>query len=134
MSGVEIIAQLLRGHAPITAIVPLDRIRDAALDVGGTAPALVVEQISSVDQRLLDQTVPTFMTDRVQVTIAARDTDQRRLLTRLVREACAGQRGDMFGLMKVDVQTDGQGPDFADGAPRIFMRTQDFRVAYNTAA
>lgn len=130
MSGVGIVAQLLRAHAPLVEMVPAASIKDGPIQLGSGLPAIAVEQISSTDFRLLCPEDSDLMTDRVQVTVAANGTRERRQIVKLVRDACRGKRGTLFGVAGADVQSDGQGPDFMDEGATIYLRTQDFRVAY----
>jgi hypothetical protein len=131
MTGVDVIGELLRGYGGLTAVVPLARIKDGPLPLNSTLPSISVEHISGTDRGVLKRGALNRVTDRVQVTVATANIRDRKLIIRLVRRACSDRQGDFAGVTEVDVQTEGQGPDFMDDVASIFMRTQDFMVSYN---
>ncbi|MFW2829878.1 hypothetical protein [Sphingomonas sp. ID0503] len=135
MSGGAIMGALLTAHAPLTAIVPMDGIRMDVLPSGWPLPGITVGEVSGNDrQKLCNGIGGTRVTDRVQVTVHARDVEQRAALILLVRAAGRGRIGSIAGLTGVSVLVGAKGPTFRDDAATIFMQSQDFMVSYIEAA
>jgi hypothetical protein len=130
VDGVEIVGTLLRGFADLTAIVPDANIKAGALPSDVSLPALLVRSVSQPDRPLLDgtQKAPTF--ERVSVAVrAANYRDQRRVM-RLVKECCAGQRGEIPGVTRWSVTPAGKGPDLR-GPGDAFEQSRDFKCFFN---
>jgi hypothetical protein len=134
MSGVAIIGELLNASTSLLAVVPTARIMAGALPQNITLPALAVTSISVVDRNTLKDGSTRRVTERVQVTVLAKNYAENGAVLALVRTACASKRGTFAGKTAVVVLLDGAGPDFMDDAASIWMKTQDFRVSFNEPA
>jgi hypothetical protein len=132
VSGIVVIRALLVAHAPLTALVPESRIVADHLPQDTDLPAISVLSISSVDRKVLRPRAKRRVTDRVEVSVLARDASERLSLVRLVRSAAADRVADFDELSEVSVTTDGQGPDVTTETG-IRTRSQDFLVSYNEA-
>lgn len=130
MSGVVILHTILTANAALTDVVPADRIIGEDLPDKTDIPAISIETVSSVDRKVVAPGALRRVTERVQVTVHAKDSTQRLALIGLVRRAAAGVLGHFDEFTRVSVQTEGQGPDFT-GDTGIRMRMQDFMVSFN---
>ena len=132
MSGVKVIGALLRGHAPLVAVVPVELIKAGRLPDGTSPNALLVRHISLVDRVRLDgKTVR--LTARISVMVRAGSYREQGEIIQLVRDACAGFIGDIADVFRVSVLPAGLGPD-VNGPGNSFEQTQDFRVSFDPAA
>lgn len=130
MTGSDIVGSLLRGHAPLTAIVPEASIKGGRLPDGTALPALLVRTISVIDRQPLRRSGWVRRTDRVAVAVRAASYKDQNAIVALVREACAGRIGDLGGGARVAILTAGLGPD-VNGPGNSFEQTQDFRVSFD---
>lgn len=133
MSGTDIVGELLRAEPDLVAVVPLARIMAGRLPVDTPAPTILLRTISRVDRTPLKRQPVVRSTDRVGVTVRARDLEQQELLIRLVRRAGAGRTGTIAGYANVEIQTLSLGPDM-EGPGESFEQEQDFRVGFDAPA
>jgi hypothetical protein len=133
MSGVAIIDALLAAHAPLIAVVPVDRIKGGRLPDGVQLPALLVRTISVVELQPLKRGSMVRTTERVSVAVRAASYREQRAVIGMVRGACAGKVGTIAHYPRVSVLTAGTGPD-ATGPGDSFEQTQDFRVSFDAQA
>lgn len=131
MSGKIIVRKLLIEHAPLTAIVPVARIVAGMLPKGTKLPAISITSISAVDRNILSPGARRHVVERVQVTVLADNETAIKTLMPIQKRACADMFPTVAGLVGVTVHTDGGGPDFMDEQASIYMKSQDFRVAYS---
>lgn len=134
MSGIAVVAELLRADAPLTAVVPTARIKAGALPQGVQLPAILLTTISGVERNTLRPRLKKRQTDRVEVSVAAGTYAQQRQLIELARNACTDRIGDFGGVSAVVVHHDGIGPDQMDEKASIYAQTIDFRVSFNRPA
>lgn len=133
MSGVDIIGELLRTDAEVTAFVPLDRIKAGRLPDGVALPALLVRTVSIVDRQPLKRVGWVRVVARVAVAVRAASYVDQEEAIRLVRRCCAGRTGDIGGGTRVSITTAGTGPDVS-GPANSFEQTQDFKVSFDALA
>lgn len=131
MTGAYIIGTLLRGHAPLVAVVPVERIKAGRLPDDAPLPALLVRLVSRVDRQPLKRPGMVRVADRVSVTVRAKTYADQVAVIELVRAACAGRTGDIGGGARVAILTAGTGPDLL-GPADSYEQTQDFRVSHDT--
>lgn len=134
MSGVTIAGEVLRGHAPLIALVPIERIVAWKLPQGSPVPSIVATRVSRADRVMLDGTTLRSVTERVQLTVRAGNGAAREAVLRAARAACNGRTGTIAGFANVAVMLAGTGPDFMDDAASIFMGSIDLRVSFNEPA
>jgi hypothetical protein len=133
MTGSDIIGELLRAHAPLTDLVPVDRIKGGRLPEACPLPALLVRTISSVERQRLKRGASVRWTDRIRVTVRAASYDEQLIIIDLVDAACADRRGTIAGAERVSVLTAGTGPDL-DGPGDSFEQAKDFRASFDRPA
>lgn len=131
MDGVVAVKQVLHADGPLTALVPVSRIVGDALPQGVTLPAIAIESISKQDRNLMHPGTYRFVSERVQVTVLARNVPSKKAIMRAVRDAAADQFPNVTGLLNVTIHTDGAGPDLVNEDASIRIATQDFRVTYS---
>jgi hypothetical protein len=132
MSGIVVMRAVLAADAPLVAACPADQIVADDLPIDIALPALSVTLISSVDRKVLQRGSVRRVTERVQVTVMARDATERLELVALVRSAAAARIGDFADVADVSIQTESRGPDMTtEGGIRVGM--QDFLVSFNEA-
>lgn len=133
ISGAGIIGELLRTHAALTAHVPVAHIKRGRLADDAALPTLVVAEVSQIERQTLKRGALVRTVDRVSVTGRFESDRQRAEIMQMVKDACAGWRGDMGALSSISVLTAGRGPDL-NGPGNSFEKTQDFKVGYDAPA
>lgn len=132
VTGSDIIGALMMASPRLLALMPAERIKGGRLG-NVPLPAALVAIVSSVDRQALKQGSTVRRTDRVSVTVRTASHRQRKLLIRLIRNACAGRTGAIAGAEDVAVLTAGIGPEM-DGPADSFEQAQDFKVSFNEPA
>lgn len=130
MTGADIIGALLRNYAPLTDLVPEERIKGGRLPPATPLPALLVRTISSVERQRLRRGQTVRTADRVSVTVRAASYDEQIRILDLAVDACADRVGSMDGAGNYAVLTAGRGPDL-DGPGDSFEQAQDFRASFD---
>lgn len=131
MDGVAVMVQLLTNDSDVTALVAATRIQAGALPQGVTLPAIAIETISKVDRNIPNPGIYRHVSERVQVTVLAKNYPSQKDVMRAVREAAADTFPTVTGLINVTVHTDGAGPDLMSEESSIYIGTQDFRITYS---
>lgn len=132
MSGVNIIFSLLCASSELLEAVPKPQIRPGVLPDDTPLPALGLSVVSGIDRNLANPASRIFVTQRVQVTVLARNYTDQQAVMKLVRKACRDQHGTIAGFAGASVLTDGAGPDHQFGElAGIYMQTQDFTVTFS---
>lgn len=131
MSGVVAIRQLLVGSEPLVALVPASRVISGALPQGAPLPALVINSVSATEEDVISVGPTRFVSERVQVTVFARNLPEQKGLLLAVKRAAADKVPDLIGGRAMPVTTAGTGPDFQNETASIWMGTQDFIVRFN---
>lgn len=132
MNGVDIIGELLRGDAALTAVFPVASIKAGALGEGELG--ILVRSVSVIDWQPLAQEAMVHSTERVSATVRAKSYREQVAAIKLIRRACAGViRAQMGDARDVSVLTAGTGPD-VNAPGNTFEQAQDFRVSFNAPA
>ncbi|TCD04275.1 DUF3168 domain-containing protein [Erythrobacteraceae bacterium CFH 75059] len=129
MSGVDVIGALLADDPAVTALVPPANIRAGRLPDNATLPSLLVRSVSLVERQPLKRQGIVRITERVAVMARANNYRQQREIIAAVRDACAGQTGNIGGTTNTVVLSAGTGPDLT--GITTFEQTQDFRVSFD---
>lgn len=129
-TGVTIIGDMLRADTPLTAVVPVPRIKAGALPDGVELAALLVRRVSGIDHKRLKRGAVKRWVDRVSVTVRAASYRDQSAVIALVVACCADRVGDFSGAQRVSVLCAGTGPDMR-GPGDSFEQTTDFRVSYD---
>lgn len=131
MDGVSVVYSLLVNDAELIALVPAAKIMAGPLPLNTQAPAI---SIASVSQSYLNMPSPgasKFTTERVQVTVLARNYPEQKTILREVKSAAADKMPTIAGLEYVTVHTDSAGPDFMNEDASLYLGSQDFRIKFN---
>lgn len=130
MNGNAIVGALLRGHAPLVAIVPVERIKAVLLPDGVDPPALIVKTVSIIYDQPLKRGSRCRGTARVRTTAITNDYRDLDAVLTLARAACGDVTGDVAGAERVAVLLAGTGPELVlEG--ELFSQAQDFRVSFD---
>ncbi len=129
MTGADIIGAVIRAHAPLVTIVPIERIKGGRLPDDVPLPALLVRTISSGVRATLRRQSKVRVADRVAVAVRAASYREQKAIMKLVRDSCAGMTGAIGGGEGVAIADAGRGPDLG-GPGNSFEQTQDFRVTF----
>lgn len=131
MSGVAVIRYLLSQDGPVTAVVSATKIKPGDLPINTALPAISVKQISGFERLTVSMNGSKKMhTERVQVTVLAKDYPTVKSTLALVRVACANRNGSTNGIDLDSILPDTEGPDLQDDDATIFEQSQDFMVKY----
>jgi hypothetical protein len=134
MSGAEIVGELLRNDALLTAVVEIAAIKGGRLDDDEALPVLLVRSISIVDRQSLAREAMVRSTERVSVTVRASTYRERARIMKLLRSAGSGIVIDELGEARnIAVLTAGAGPEL-NGPGNTHERSQDFSVTYDAPA
>jgi hypothetical protein len=137
MSGTAIIRALLVAHAPLTTLVPADRIRAGILPEKTVLPAVSVTSISENEQETTARNLPGKMIkERVQVTVLTKDAGDGVAyvsMKRALRAAALGpgvHTGVIAGYHVCSVLPWGVGPEIPPGDDKIYEQSRDFMVTF----
>jgi len=135
MSGTVTVYQLLAADAGIRALLPVSGVSPPQLAAGTLAqnvalPWIAINRISSSDRETVSPGSDRLVTERVQVTFAARNYDAIEALDRAIKLACADKRPVVAGISDVKVHTAPGGADALSASGQFTLRTRDFLVRY----
>ncbi len=136
MSGVAILHYLLINSAPLTALVPAERILPGMLPLEDLVSGISVRQITGNQSNTLGMDAASYLvTHRVQVTVFARDGEtsgyeQVKAILLQVLAACPQTYGAVNGITCDSIYPDTEGPDLYDPASLLFSQSQDFMVNF----
>jgi len=130
MSGVAIVRYLLANSAPLTAVVPAERIKPSVLVEGTPFPLISITSISSTPYNQINKTSGLSM-DRVQVTVEADDYLQVKEILALVRAALPYTHGAVNSINCDSLLPDTIGPDGFDNNLMSHFQSQDFIVKWS---
>lgn len=130
MNGATTVYQLIAGASAVTALVPVDQIVTGILPQGTPLPAISIGEVSESDLETIAPGAYRMTTERIQVTVMARNYDALTAAMKQVKSACDAKSPAVSGIENVIVRTLSKGPYFTNDEASIHMRTQDFRVSY----
>lgn len=134
MSGTAIIRSLLAAHAPVTAIVPINKIISGTVAQGTVLPAISVRSVSANEQWTTANNLPVKMVrERIQVTVYGRTfVEMERIL-----KACALGRGVYTGTVATfpvrSIMREAIGPYIEATDDNIHEQSRDFMVTFMEA-
>lgn len=132
MTGMEIVGELLRARASLTAIVAAEWIKGGALPDDAPLPSILIRTTSLTDWQSLRVGAWIHSTGRISVAVRAQDYRQQGALIGEVRKL-HGFTGDHGAARRISIRTAGLGPDVR-GLGGSFEQTQDFRVSFDAPA
>lgn len=135
MSAVAIVRALLAAHAPLTALVPAERIYTGAAPQFDVLPVVSVtrvygDEISTIARRQAGKTMRT----RVQVTVLAKDPGGYAASEKILKAAALGagvHTGTVLSYSVKAILPMGEGPDLPVGDDKIHEKSRDFMVTYS---
>jgi hypothetical protein len=131
MDGVAAIRSVLVADAPVVALAPVARIFEGPAPLGTALPFVMLESISTVDLNIPSPGADRFVTERVQVTVVAKNVPERQAVKRAVKRAAADKiNPPVPGISGVTIHTDSAGPNGYDPDYAGWRGSQDFRVKY----
>lgn len=134
MTGVVAVRTVLIANAALTALVPPARIGAGVLPQDTALPAISLTSVSKVDRNIPAPGNYRHVSERVQVTVLARNYPEQLAVMAAVRGAAADQVNPVVsGLTAVTIHTEGAGPDIFSAEASIYQGEQDFRVTYTEA-
>lgn len=131
MDGVAVIWSLLTGNAALTALVPASRIAAGVAPQGIELPAISVTFVSGVDRNIPSPVSQRHVSERVQVTVHAKNYPSQKAVLRAVKKAAADKMPTVAGITAVTVHTEGAGPDFMNEEASIYQGSHDFTIRFN---
>lgn len=139
MSGEAIVIALIREDAGLLGMVAT--LKGEELEVGDALNGIGVTVIDDVDDRPIRRGASRRVTERVQATVYAKDSTQRRAILKALKRAVADQVRDDFpavtslaGVSGVAVIAAGRGPNFRVADSKVRGGSVDFMVSYNEAS
>jgi hypothetical protein len=115
----------------LTALVPSARTFLGPAPLGTALPFIMLSSISKVDLNIPAPGVTRSVSERVQVTVVARNYPEQKAILRAARRAAADKLNPAVpDISGVTIHTDGAGPDFYDEDYAGWRGSQDLRVRY----
>ena len=131
MSGVIIIRALLAANTALTSVVPASKIMAGVIPINTVLPAISISQISGVTRNTVSMNeAKVLATDRVQITVMAKDYASQKSILDLVRAACPNTRGTVNGVACDSIWSDTTGPDVFDDLAVIYFQSVDMMVRF----
>jgi len=131
MSGAAVIWYLIKTNSAVLAVVPAARIKAGILPIDTVLPAIGASDVDGIPRLTVAMNEPNRMhTDRVQVTVEAKDYPAKKSLLALVLAACPNTHGAVNGIDVLDIRPDTLGPDLDDPATQIYTQSRDFIVRW----
>ena len=136
MSGGLIVGTALRGFVALTSgLVPATSIRVGKNVTNAPLNNLLIKRISWRRGPLLARQARRHVTERLQVTVKAKDHQDRTDILKAVVDALDLTRPANLGtLTNISIVSAGGGPEFEDDEATIFMGSHDFYVDYDEQA
>lgn len=131
MSGAAIVRYLMVDSANLTAVVPAARILSGAVPQGYAMPSISVMQIASFERRTVTMAeTGRHTTERVSVSIVAREYPELRRIADLIRKALPLSKTSVDGFECDSVLPESEGPDIATIDPPAYIQSLDYVVRY----
>ena len=132
MSGVAIARYLLANNLTLTAVVSASKIFAGTIPLNTELPAIGITQISGTQRTTVSMSdANRLVTERVQVTVAAKTYPLQKSLLSLVRESLPLSRGVVNSFDCDSIILDSEGPDIYDQGAEIYEQSQDFFIRFN---
>lgn len=135
MSSTSIMRALLKAHAPLTALVPEEKIFTGVIPQGTVLPAILITEVDGTPK----QTSTTrehshdMIDSRVQVTVNATSYPAMKKIL-LAAKLGKGMHSGRFGNYRVkSVVPLGTNPELVPGDDEIYEQSRDFMVTFMEA-
>lgn len=131
MNGVLVMLTLLKAHAPLVDLVPVDSMVAGTVPQGDPLPAIGVSEVGRNDfQTLAQDEGRTLVRARIQVTAYTKDYGLLKDIIQAAKLGSGTHAGIVAGAKVRSVRRLGVGPDLSDEAADIFEQSRDFMVTY----
>lgn len=133
MSAEKVVYTLLKADSGVIQIIADEaRIYDGEIPQGKPLPAIAYNYISGSERNTAAMNEShSLVTDRIQVSVMAKDYLKQKALIRAVRKACKNKSGVIAGVKVFSVLSERPGPDMRNDAMQLYMQTIDFIVTYS---
>ena len=129
MSGVAIARALLSDDYDISQEVTV--ISGGVLPINTVLPAISIRQISGYEFDTINRIGTQNITERVQVTVLARNYVEQKNIIELIRNAMIQKRGYVNGFLVENIRQDLDGPDLYTESPEVYEQSIDYIVRFN---
>ena len=129
MSGVAIARALLSDDYDISQEVTV--ISGGVLPINTVLPAISIRQISGYEFDTINRIGTQNVTERVQVTVLARNYLEQKNIIELIRNAMIQKRGYVNGFLVENIRQDLDGPDLYTESPEVYEQSIDYIVRFN---
>lgn len=129
MSGVAIARALLSDDYDISQEVTV--ISGGVLPINTVLPAISIRQISGYEFDTINRIGTQNVTERIQVTVLARNYLEQKNIIELIRNAMIQKRGYVNGFLVENIRQDLDGPDLYTESPEVYEQSIDYIVRFN---
>lgn len=129
MSGVAIARALLSDDYDISQEVTV--ISGGVLPINTVLPAISIRQISGYEFDTINRIGTQNVTERIQVTVLARNYLEQKNIIELIRNAMIQKRGYVNGFLVENIRQDLDGPDLYTESPEVYEQSIDYIIRFN---
>lgn len=130
MSGVAVLRYMLANNAPLTVVVPANKIMAGVAPLNTALPAISIRQISGQEYQTIKRGSNQLVTERIQVTVLAATYPTQKSILNLIRSAVVSTRGTVNTFSVDSITHEGDGPDLYNDDPVIYEQSIDFMVMF----
>ena len=130
MSGVAILRYMLANNAPLTVVVPANKIMAGVAPMNTALPVISIRQISGQEYQTIKRGTNQLVTERIQVTVLAATYPLQKSILNLIRTALPATRGTVSSFVVDSITPDIDGPDLYNDNPIIYEQSIDFVVRF----
>ena len=126
---------LLLARPALVALVPAARVASGTLPNGTPLPAIGITVVSGTDRHSLKGAAKVKVTNRIQLTVAAKTYPEKAAVMAEARKACRAFVGTLTGFSgPITCRLDGEGPDFYVDGVAFAVQTQDLLITFDEDA
>lgn len=129
MSGVAIARALLSDDYDISQEVTV--ISGGVLPINTVLPAISIRQISGYEFDTINRIGTQNVTERIQVTVLARNYLEQKNIIELIRNSMIQKRGYVNGFLVENIRQDLDGPDLYTESPEVYEQSIDYIIRFN---
>ena len=129
MSGVAIARALLSDDYDISQEVTV--ISGGVLPINTVLPAISIRQISGYEFDTINRIGAQNVTERIQVTVLARNYLEQKNIIELIRNSMIQKRGYVNGFLVENIRQDLDGPDLYTESPEVYEQSIDYIIRFN---
>ena len=129
MSGVAIARALLSDDYDISQEVTV--ISGGVMPINTVLPAISIRQISGYEFDTINRIGTQNVTERIQVTVLARNYLEQKNIIELIRNSMIQKRGYVNGFLVENIRQDLDGPDLYTESPEVYEQSIDYIIRFN---